>query len=99
MLHDKRQERRRQALSGPQLAHLVAIAGSPAPDGHDHWTLRLLAGRAVELGYVRRISPETVRQALRKTLAAGAMGCLLAAGTSRGSGASYPSLHRLGNAL
>ena len=67
VLHDKRQERRRQALTGTQIAHLVAIACSPAPDGHDHWTLRLLAGRAVELGYVRRISPETVRQALKKT--------------------------------
>jgi transposase len=67
VLHDKRQERRRQALTGAQIAHLVAIACSPAPDEHDHWTLRLLAGQAVELGYVRRISPETIRQALKKT--------------------------------
>jgi len=67
VLHDQRQERRRQALSGAQIAHLVAIACSPAPDEHDHWTLRLLAGQAVELGYVRRISPETIRQALKKT--------------------------------
>jgi transposase len=67
VLHDRRQERRRQALSGTQIAHLVAIACSPAPDGHDHWTVRLLAGQAVELGYVRRISPETIRQALKKT--------------------------------
>jgi transposase len=67
VLHDKRQERRRQALTGDQLAHLVAIACSDAPDGHDHWTVRLLAGQAVELGYVRAISPETIRQALKKT--------------------------------
>ena len=67
VLHDQRQQRRRQALSGEQIAHLVAIACSPVPDGHDHWTLRLLAGQAVELGYVRRISPETIRQALKKT--------------------------------
>jgi transposase len=67
VLHDKRQERRRQALTGAQIAHLVAIACSPVPDGHDHWTVRLLAGQAVELGYVRRISPETIRQALKKT--------------------------------
>ena len=66
VLHDQRQQRRRQALSGEQIAHLVAIACSPVPDGHDHWTLRLLAGQAVELGYVRRISPETIRQALKK---------------------------------
>ena len=67
VLHDKRQERRRQVLAGEQLAHLVAIACTDAPDGHDHWTVRLLAGKAVALGYVRSISPETIRQALKKT--------------------------------
>jgi transposase len=67
VLHDKRQERRRQALAGEQLAHVVAIACTDAPEGHDHWTVRLLAGKAVELGYVRSISPETIRQALKKT--------------------------------
>lgn len=67
VLHDKAQARRRQALSGEQIAHLIAIACSSAPTGHDHWTLRLLAGKAVELGFVPRISPETIRQALKKT--------------------------------
>jgi transposase len=77
VLHDqrqarRRQARRRQALAGEQVAHLVAIACTDAPRGHDHWghdhwTLRLLAGKAVELGYVTRISPETVRQVLKKT--------------------------------
>lgn len=67
VLHDQRQERRRAALSGEQIAHVVAIACSDAPAGHDHWTLRLLAGKAVELGYVAHISPETIRHALKKT--------------------------------
>lgn len=67
VLIDKRQERRRQALSDEQAAHLIAIACSKVPDGHDHWTVRMLAGQAVELGYVRGISPETVRQLLKKT--------------------------------
>lgn len=67
VLTDKSQERRRQALSGSQQAHLVAIACSDAPDGHDHWTLRLLASKAIELGYVERISPETIRALLRRT--------------------------------
>ena len=67
VLTDKRQERRRQALSGTQQAHLVALACSEAPERHDHWTLRLLAGKAVELGYVARISPETIRALLRGT--------------------------------
>jgi transposase len=67
VLHDQRQARYRQALAGEQIAHLIAIACSPAPKGHDHWTLRLLAGKVVELGYVPSISPETIRQALKKT--------------------------------
>ena len=31
-------------------AHLIALACSPAPDGHDYWTLHLLADRVVDLG-------------------------------------------------
>ena len=66
VLHDKRQQRYRQALTGGQAAHLIAITCSPVPDGHDHWTVRLLAGKAVELGFVEAISPETIRQLLKK---------------------------------
>ncbi len=66
VLHDKRQQRYRQALTGGQAAHLIAITCSPVPDGHDHWTVRLLAGKAVELGFVESISPETIRQLLKK---------------------------------
>jgi hypothetical protein len=66
VLYDKKQQRQRQALTGEQAAHLIAIACTPAPDGHDHWTLRLLAGKAVELGFVDSISPETIRQVLKK---------------------------------
>ena len=66
VLTDKRQARRRQALTDEQAAHLIAVTCSKVPDGHDHWTVRMLAGKAVELGYVRRISPETVRQLRKK---------------------------------
>ena len=66
VLHDKRQQRYRQALTGGQAAHLIALVCTPAPTGHDHWTLRLLAGKAVELGFVESISPETIRQLLKK---------------------------------
>ena len=69
VLHDLRQERRRQALTGEQIAYLIATACSPAPKGHDHWTWRLVAGKAVEVGWVPSISPETVRHALKKTRA------------------------------
>ena len=53
-------------------AHLVALACSPAPEGHDHWTLRLLIGKVVELGLASSLSYETVRQRLKKRSPAGA---------------------------
>lgn len=67
VLADKPQPGRPRALAAPQAAHLIAVACTPAPDGHDHWTLRLLADKAVELGFVASIAPETVRQVLQKT--------------------------------
>lgn len=48
-------------------AHLIALACSRAPEGHDHWTLRLLAGKLVELGMASSISHEGVRKRLKKT--------------------------------
>ena len=47
-------------------AHLIALACSLAPEGHDHRTLRALAGKAVELGLVESLSRETVRLHLKK---------------------------------
>src|SRR5260370_42073859 len=67
VLHDKVQQHRRSALSGLQTAHLIAVACSPSPDGHDHWTVRLLAQKAVELGFVKSISPDTIHEMLKKT--------------------------------
>jgi len=67
VLHDKVQQHRRSALSGLQTAHLIAVACSPSPDGHDHWTVRLLAEIAVELGFVTNISPTTIHELLKKT--------------------------------
>lgn len=54
-------------LDGKQEAHLIAVACSQAPEGHTRWTLRLLAGKVVELGFADSIAPETVRQILKKT--------------------------------
>jgi transposase len=54
-------------LDGAQEAHLVALACSPAPNGRDRWSLRLLADKLVELAIVDAISYETVRQTLKKT--------------------------------
>ena len=48
-------------------ARLVALCCSDPPEGHAQWSLRLLADRVVELGYIESISHETVRRVLKKT--------------------------------
>ncbi len=54
VLHDTVQANRRSALTGLQAAPLIAIACTPTPEGHDHGTVRLLADKAGERGYVER---------------------------------------------
>lgn len=66
-LRERPRPGQRRRLSGRQEAHLVAVACSTPPEGRARWTLRLLAGKVVELGFVPSISPETVRQVLKKT--------------------------------
>jgi hypothetical protein len=58
---------RRRKLDGAGEARLIALACGEAPEGRARWTLRLLAGQLVELAIVDGISPETVRQTLKKT--------------------------------
>jgi tRNA A37 N6-isopentenylltransferase MiaA len=48
-------------------AHVVALSCTKPPEGHARWSLRLLADRMVELGYVDSVSHETVRRVLKKT--------------------------------
>jgi transposase len=47
-------------------AHVLALSCSEPPEGYVRWSLRLLAGRAVELNYIDSISYETVRRLLKK---------------------------------
>jgi transposase len=67
-LYDRPRPGRARKLTPKQEAHLVALACSTPPEGRAHWTLRLLGERLVALEYVQGISPETVRQALKKTI-------------------------------
>lgn len=55
---------RSRRLDGVGEAHLIALACSAPPEGCGRWTLRLLAGTLVELGYVKAISHETIRKTL-----------------------------------
>ena len=64
----KKQEQpsRQRKLDGRAEARLLTLACGEAPDGRGRWTLRLLAGRAVELGIAGELSYETVRRTLKK---------------------------------
>ena len=66
VLKDQPQANRYRKLDDRAEAHLFSLACTPAPEGHDHWTLRALAGKAVELGLVESLSHETVRLHLKK---------------------------------
>ena len=54
-------------LDGAAEAKLIAMRLGKPPAGYGHWTLRLLADQMAELEIVDSISPETVRQTLKKT--------------------------------
>jgi transposase len=68
-LHPRPQPERpdKRILDREKEARLVAVACSAPPAGRQRWTLRLLAGKLVELEVVAAVSYETVRQALKRT--------------------------------
>ena len=66
-LHEDQRPGQKRRLDTRGEAYLVAIACSNPPESHDHWTVRLLSSRLVELGVVESISHETVRKVLKKT--------------------------------
>lgn len=47
-------------------ARLIALACSEAPKGHQRWTVRLLADKAVELRIAASVSHMTVQRVLKK---------------------------------
>lgn len=54
-------------IDGEAEAKIVALTCTDPPEGHARWTLRLIAERAVELGYVDSISHVAVGNMLKKT--------------------------------
>lgn len=56
------------SISGAARARITALACSDAPEGHARWTLRLLADKAVEHGFIETVSHQTVKQILKKTV-------------------------------
>lgn len=57
---------RPKLLDGEQEAKVIAMRLGDPPEGFANWSLRLLAGKVVELGIVPSISHETIRQTLKK---------------------------------
>jgi len=57
----------RKKIDGEVEARLIALSCSEPPAGRARWTLRLLADKIVELGYLESISHEAIRQTLKKT--------------------------------
>lgn len=53
-------------VTGEVEAHIIALACSDPPEGYSKWTLRLLANKTVELGYIDSISHVTVSSVLKK---------------------------------
>jgi transposase len=56
----------RRKITGDEEAHLIALYCSQAPEGHERWTLRMLADKMVELDMIASVSHETIRRTLKK---------------------------------
>ena len=66
-LYDKPRPGATPKITGDIEAQLITLACSDPPQGRARWTLRLLADKMVELGYIDTISNVAVYQRLKKT--------------------------------
>lgn len=63
----KEQENRCRKVDGNVEAHIIAVACSDPPDGHERWTLQLIANELVRLQVVESLSDTAVLNTLKKT--------------------------------
>lgn len=66
-LGERHRSGRPPEISGEARAQITALACSESPLGHSQWSLRLLADKAVERGFVEEISHTSVAEILKKT--------------------------------
>jgi transposase len=66
-VHDQARSGRPIRIDGKQRAKITALACSAPPAGRARWSLRLLADKAVELGYCESLSHNAVKEVLKKT--------------------------------
>jgi len=64
---DKPRPGRPIKFSGSQRAKVTALACTTPQEGHGHWSMRLMADKLVELGFVESISHTSVANILKKT--------------------------------
>ena len=64
--HTRPQKTRSRVLDGAAEARLAQLACTEAPDGHERWSLQMLADKLIELEVVETVSRETVRTTLKK---------------------------------
>lgn len=57
----------KRKIDGEQEAYLIALACGKPPEGRERWTMRLLADKLIQLGYVDQVSHKTVWVTLKKT--------------------------------
>ena len=65
-LYDRPRPGAKPKIDGEVEAHLIALTCSDPPEGHDHWTLRLLADRLISMELIDYISHVAVGDALKK---------------------------------
>ena len=66
-LYDKGRTGKPPTIKPEEKARITALACSDAPAGYARWSLRLLADKAVERGYLESISHMEVSRILKKT--------------------------------
>lgn len=64
--HTRSEKSRPKVLDGASEARLAQLACTEAPDGHERWSLQMLANKLIELEVVETVSRETVRTTLKK---------------------------------
>ena len=67
LLSDAPRSGRPIEIDGESRAKVTALACSQTPDGRSGWSLRLLANKAVELGYCEHLSHNQAGVILKKT--------------------------------
>jgi transposase len=64
--HTQPRQTRSKVIDGAAEARLVQLACTSAPEGHERWSLQMLADKLIELRVVDSVSRETIRTRLKK---------------------------------